>query len=147
MAEIRSMVESTKGTVTGVSAWAYQHIVGEVSARARVSAFVPEYSLGPEHPFPAAVEDAPGVFRVLRQRLLKGAKARESSTSRVTCKHDSSKTMLNQTGKRSLCSDVSLDRFGASERTSYTSHAPDYGRWRDGSALERRGLGRPLGSL
>jgi hypothetical protein len=120
MAEMRSMVESTKGTVTGVSAWAYQHIVGEVAVRARVSAFVPEYSLGPEHPFPGAVEDAlprrqdaPGVFRVLRQRLRTGAKARESSTSRVTHKHDSSKTMLNQTGKRSLCSDVSLDRFGA----------------------------------
>jgi hypothetical protein len=83
MAEMCSMVESTKGTVTGVSARAYQHIVGEVAVRARVSAFVSEYSLGPEHPFPAAVEDAlprrqdaPGVLRVLRQRLQTGAKAR-----------------------------------------------------------------------
>jgi hypothetical protein len=58
MAEMRSMVESTKGTATGVSAWAYQHFVGEVAVRARVSAFVPEYSLGPEHSFPAAVGDA-----------------------------------------------------------------------------------------
>jgi epsilon-lactone hydrolase len=119
MAEMRSMVESTKGTVTGVSArepfdelmertppaegvtyekaevggvlgwWcrpinapndavilyfhggayvvgsarAYEHFVGQVAAvRARVSAFVPEYSLGPEHPFPAAVEDAKACF-------------------------------------------------------------------------------------
>jgi acetyl esterase/lipase len=58
MAEMRSMVESTKGTVTGVSARAYQHIVGEVAVRARVSAFIPEYSLGPQHSFPATVEDA-----------------------------------------------------------------------------------------
>jgi monoterpene epsilon-lactone hydrolase len=118
MAEMHSMVESTKGTVTGVSArvpfdeltertppadgvtyekaqvggvlrwWcrpinaphdaailylhggayvvgsarAYQHFVGQVAVRARVSAFVPEYSLGPEHPFPAAAEDAHASF-------------------------------------------------------------------------------------
>lgn len=118
MAEMRSMVESTKGTVTGVSArepfddlmertppadgvtyekaevggvfgwWcrpnnapndaailyfhggayvvgsaqAYRHFVGQIVVRARVSAFVPEYSLGPEHPFPAAVEDAQASF-------------------------------------------------------------------------------------
>ena len=30
---------------------------------------------------------------------------------------------------------------------SDTSHAPGHGRWREGSALERRGLGCPLGSL
>ncbi len=37
------------------SARAYQHFVGQVAARATVSAFVPEYGLAPEHPFPAAV--------------------------------------------------------------------------------------------
>ncbi len=31
--------------------------------------------------------------------------------------------------------------------SSYTSHVPGYGCWRDGSALERRGFGGPLGSL
>jgi epsilon-lactone hydrolase len=118
MAQMRSMVESTKGTLTGVSArepfdelmertspadgvtyekvevgsvlgwWcrpnnapndaailyfhggayvvgsarAYQNFVGQVAVRAGVSAFVPEYSLGPEHPFPAAVEDAHACF-------------------------------------------------------------------------------------
>jgi epsilon-lactone hydrolase len=102
MAEMRSMVESTKATVTGISArepfdelmertpppegvthekaevggvlgwWCRPinaphdaailtstggaYVVG--SARARVSAFVPEHSLGPGHPFLAAVEDA-----------------------------------------------------------------------------------------
>lgn len=40
------------------SAHAYQHFVGQVAARAKASAFVPEYGLGPEHPFPGAVQDA-----------------------------------------------------------------------------------------
>jgi hypothetical protein len=31
--------------------------------------------------------------------------------------------------------------------SSYTSHIPSDGCWRDGSAVERRGLGSPLGSL
>jgi acetyl esterase/lipase len=124
MAKMRSMVESTKGTVTGVSArepfddlmertlpadgvtyekaevggvfgwWcrpnnapndaailyfhggayvvgsaqAYRHFVGQIAVRARVSAFVPEYSLGPEHPFPAAVVDAQASFAGLVER-------------------------------------------------------------------------------
>ena len=38
------------------SARAYQHFAGQVAARAKVAAFVPEYGLAPEHPFPAAVE-------------------------------------------------------------------------------------------
>jgi len=44
------------------SARAYQHFVGQVAARARVSAFVPEYGLAPEYPFPAAVDDAHASF-------------------------------------------------------------------------------------
>jgi acetyl esterase/lipase len=50
------------------SARAYQHFVGQVAVRARVSAFVPEYSLGPEHPFPVAVEDAQASFAGLVER-------------------------------------------------------------------------------
>jgi len=40
------------------SARAYQHFVGQIAARAQVAAFVPEYKLAPEHPFPAAVNEA-----------------------------------------------------------------------------------------
>jgi epsilon-lactone hydrolase len=40
------------------SARAYRHFVGQIAARAGVAAFVPEYGLAPEHPFPAAVDQA-----------------------------------------------------------------------------------------
>ena len=45
------------------SASAYQHFVGQLAARAKVAAFVPEYGLAPEHPFPAAVDGAQAAYR------------------------------------------------------------------------------------
>ena len=50
------------------SARAYQHFVGQVAARARVPAFVPEYGLAPEHRFPAAVNDARASFEGLSEQ-------------------------------------------------------------------------------
>jgi acetyl esterase/lipase len=56
------------GAYVAGSAHAYRHFVGQVAARANVAAFVPEYSLAPEHPFPAAVDDAQASYRGLVEK-------------------------------------------------------------------------------
>jgi monoterpene epsilon-lactone hydrolase len=50
------------------SAYAFRHLVGHIGRSASVGAFVPEYRLAPEHPFPSAVHDAQACFQGIVER-------------------------------------------------------------------------------
>jgi monoterpene epsilon-lactone hydrolase len=50
------------------TAQAYRNLVGHIVSSAGADAFVPDYRLAPEHPFPSAVRDAEASYRGLVDR-------------------------------------------------------------------------------
>ena len=63
-----AMVHLHGGWFNFGSANAYRHLVAQIAARAGAKAFIPDYRLAPEHPFPAAVDDAMTCYRRLAER-------------------------------------------------------------------------------
>jgi epsilon-lactone hydrolase len=64
----RAIVHLHGGWFNFGSAKAYRHLVGQIAARAGARAFVPDYRLAPEHPFPAAPDDVLACYRGLAGR-------------------------------------------------------------------------------
>jgi hypothetical protein len=103
------------------SAQAYRHFVGQIAARARAPAFVADFGLAPERPFPAAVDDADAAYRGLAAAgFSKMSIAGDSAGGRAGLRFSSA----NGAGRVGRCGvmpgsrhrDVPVDRSGSDRR-------------------------------
>jgi epsilon-lactone hydrolase len=67
------------------SAYGYRPLVGALVASAGVDALVPDFRLAPEHPFPAAVEDALSAYRWLAEQRRGIVVAGDSAGAGLAC--------------------------------------------------------------
>jgi epsilon-lactone hydrolase len=67
----RTVLHLHGGWFVSGTADAYRNFVGQIAARTNAAAFVPEYRLAPEHPFPGAVDDVQAVYKGLIERGLR----------------------------------------------------------------------------
>jgi monoterpene epsilon-lactone hydrolase len=58
----RALLHCHGGWFNWGTAEAFRHLVGHIAARARTNAFIPDYRLAPEHPFPAGLDDIRAVY-------------------------------------------------------------------------------------
>jgi acetyl esterase/lipase len=61
----RAILHMHGGWFNWGSAQAFRHLVGHIAVRSAADAFIPDYRLAPEHPFPAAVQDVQACYRGL----------------------------------------------------------------------------------
>lgn len=83
------------------TAQAYRNLLGHIASSGGVDAFVPDYRLAPEHPFPSAVQDAAACYRGLV----------ESGITKIALSGDSAGgdlalVLLSQTVRQSSSGDV-----------------------------------------